>query len=106
MTHSARLAIGYHGTWEVYVVTDSRSPEDWPGHDFGRSSPVPTLGERTAALAVLGYEVVEEAQWEWNEFAAEEAQWEWYEFPTGDDTGPVYFLGSLDVRRIPSGEDR
>ncbi|MER5481875.1 DUF6303 family protein [Streptomyces sp. NPDC002812] len=93
MTPSARIANGYHGTWEVYVVTDSPAPKDWPCHDFARTSPIPTLAERTAALAVLGYEV------------ADGAQWEWHELPS-DDTDPVRFLGDVDVRLIPSGEDR
>lgn len=93
MTHSARVANGYYGTWEVYVVTDSPSPKDWPDHDFARTSPAPTLAERATALALLGYEIVDGAQWEWCEL-------------DGEDTDPVRLLGSVNVRRIPPGEDR
>ncbi|MFF1779619.1 DUF6303 family protein [Streptomyces virginiae] len=93
MTHSARLAKSCFAGWEIYIVTDSPLPGDWPEHSFDRVSPVPTLAERTSALAVLGYEVVDGAKWEWHEL-------------DDGDTGPVRFLGVLDVRRIPSGDDR
>ncbi|WP_406738061.1 DUF6303 family protein [Streptomyces sp. NBC_00853] len=93
MTHSARLAKSCLAGWEIYIVTDSPSPGDWPEHSFDHVSSVPTLGERTAALTLLGYEVVDGAKWEWHEL-------------NDGDTGPVRFLGVLDVRRIPSGGDR
>ncbi|WP_405543772.1 DUF6303 family protein [Streptomyces goshikiensis] len=87
MTYSARVADNYAGDWEIYVVTDSPSPRDWPEHDFARTSPVPTLTERTAALATLGYQV------------ADGARWEWHELDTDDDE-PARLLGMIDVVRI------
>ncbi|MCX4802515.1 MULTISPECIES: DUF6303 family protein [unclassified Streptomyces] len=93
MTHSARISKTCRGEWEIYIVTDSPLPGDWPEFSFDRVSSVPTLGERTAALAVLGYEVVDGARWEWLELG-------------DDETGPVRFLGMLDVRRVRSGDDR
>ncbi|MFD9160607.1 DUF6303 family protein [Streptomyces sp. NPDC059558] len=93
MIHSARVANSYRGEWEVYVVTDSPSPREWPEHSFARTAPAPTLAERTAALTTLGYEVVDGATWEWHEL-------------DDDVTDPVRFLGMIDVRRIAAGDDR
>ncbi|WP_327414418.1 DUF6303 family protein [Streptomyces sp. NBC_01233] len=87
MMPSARLANGYSGEWEVYVVTNGTPSQDWPEHDFGRSTPVPTLAERAAALAGLGYEGADGAEWEWQEFH-------------GDATDRVRLLAALDVRPI------
>ncbi|MGW5332404.1 DUF6303 family protein [Streptomyces bauhiniae] len=66
MTHSARLTNSFAGEWELYVVTDGTSL-DWPEHSFARTMPVPTLQERTDALALLGYSVAGGATWEWQE---------------------------------------
>ncbi|WP_404958938.1 DUF6303 family protein [Streptomyces sp. 147326] len=86
MTQSARLANSYFGEWEIYIVTADPA-DDWPTHCFGRTSPIPTLAERTAALTGLGYE------------AADGAAWEWMELPNGDmDT--VELLASFDVRLV------
>ncbi|MFF3018361.1 DUF6303 family protein [Streptomyces sp. NPDC057939] len=87
MTHSARVANGYDGDWEIYVVTESPSPKDWPDLGFARTSPVPTRTERTAALAALGYRVADGAKWEWHELDTE-------------DGDPARFLGSIDVVAI------
>ncbi|KJY33323.1 hypothetical protein VR46_33685 [Streptomyces sp. NRRL S-444] len=73
----------------MYVATASPSPRDWPEHPFARTSPVPTLAERTAALAVLGYQVEDGQRWEWNEL-------------DDDDTGPVRLVASIKVRQIAS----
>ncbi|MFF4493393.1 DUF6303 family protein [Streptomyces sp. NPDC001546] len=86
MTYSARLSNSSFGEWELYIVTDTASHE-WPACDFRRSQPIPTLAERTAALADLGYE------------AADGAMWEWMELDTGA-RGDVVLIASLDVRRI------
>ncbi|MGF1342842.1 DUF6303 family protein [Streptomyces flavovirens] len=66
MLPQARMATGVYGTWELYVLTDAPSLE-WPEYEFRRVAPVPTLEERAAALAALGYEVVDGAEWEWLE---------------------------------------
>lgn len=87
MTHSARLTNSPFGEWEIYVVNDGPS-QCWPSYEFRRIQPIPTLAERTAALARLGYEVVDEAVWEWQEMHN----------GTGAD---VRLLASLDVH--PTG---
>ncbi|KOY56331.1 DUF6303 family protein [Streptomyces sp. XY332] len=86
MTHSARLANSHFGEWEIYVVTDGPTL-GWPACDFRRTQPIPTLAERTAALADLGYE------------AAAGAVWEWMEMDNGD-TGDVALLAAFDVHPI------
>ncbi|MFE1415333.1 DUF6303 family protein [Streptomyces sp. NPDC058746] len=86
MTHGARLANSYFGEWEIYIVIEGHS-DDWPLHSFGRTSPTPTLAERTAALAGLGYEAVDGAAWEWIEMDSA-------------DTDAVEFRGSFEVRPI------
>ncbi|MGY4392128.1 DUF6303 family protein [Streptomyces sp. TE12347] len=89
MTHSARLANSYFGEWETYVVTADPA-DDWPTHSFGRTSPIPTLAERTVALAGLGYEAADGAAWEWMEM-------------DNDYTDAVEFRGSFDVRPVGEG---
>ncbi|MFF9181780.1 DUF6303 family protein [Streptomyces misionensis] len=66
MKCSARLTNSFCGEWEVYVVTGGMSL-DWPEHPFERTGPVPTLQERVEALALLGYRVADNAEWEWQE---------------------------------------
>lgn len=68
MTHVARLTNSFMGEWELFVVTDAPIRE-WPFHEFGRTGPVPTLAERTAALTALGYESAEGGEWAWTESA-------------------------------------
>ncbi|MGW7457037.1 DUF6303 family protein [Streptomyces sp. NPDC054797] len=86
MTYSARLANSYFGEWELYIITEGHA-DDWPTHSFGRTSPTPTLAERTAALAGLGYEAEGGAAWEWMELA-------------NGDMDSVELLASYDVRPI------
>ncbi|MFG3001302.1 DUF6303 family protein [Streptomyces sp. NPDC048340] len=87
MNHSARLVNSPIGEWELYVVDDCPA-RCWPTYEFRRIEPVPTLAERTAALARLGYEV-----------ADDDAVWEWMEMR---DTAraDVRLLASLDVTPI------
>lgn len=66
MTYSARMSNSFAGEWELYVVTDGASLA-WPEHSFERTGPVPTLQERTNALALLGYMIPDGAEWEWQE---------------------------------------
>jgi hypothetical protein len=87
MTHSAHLTNSFSGEWELYVVTDGTSLK-WPEHFFKRTAPVPTVQERTDALALLGYAV------------ADGAAWEWGERPTGV-TDRVKLLAAIEVR--PTG---
>ncbi|MFJ8614814.1 DUF6303 family protein [Streptomyces clavifer] len=61
----ARMATGASSTWVLYVLTAAPSLE-WPGHDFGRTAPMPTRDERAQALAALGYAIEDGAEWEWN----------------------------------------
>ena len=61
----ARMATGASGTWVLYVLTDAPLLE-WPMHDFGRVTPMPTVQERVGALTALGYAVDGGPEWEWN----------------------------------------
>ncbi|MET9886045.1 DUF6303 family protein [Streptomyces sp. NPDC006430] len=93
MTHTARLVNSCCGEWEVYVPTSNPVPREWPEHLFARTSPIPTVAERTAALTGLGYEIVPGQRWEWDELE-------------DDDTGPVRLVASVTVRLIGSEESR
>ncbi|MFJ8976020.1 DUF6303 family protein [Streptomyces sp. NPDC102282] len=61
----ARMATQASGTWVLYVLTDAPCME-WPMHDFGRVTPMPTVQERVRALTALGYAVAGGPEWEWN----------------------------------------
>ncbi|MFE2877472.1 DUF6303 family protein [Streptomyces roseus] len=93
MTLTARLVNSCCGEWEVYVATGTPVPRDWPEHLFTRTSPIPTVAERTSALAGLGYEVAEGQRWEWDEL-------------DDDDTGPVRLVASVTVRLSSSEASR
>ncbi|MFJ1857585.1 DUF6303 family protein [Streptomyces anulatus] len=61
----ARMVLDASGTWKLFVLT-GYEPREWPVHGFGRVEPVPTVPERVAALADLGYAVRGGAEWEWD----------------------------------------
>ncbi|MEU9490636.1 DUF6303 family protein [Streptomyces sp. NPDC048215] len=61
----ARMATQASGTWVLYVLTDAPCME-WPMHDFGRVTPMPTVQERVRALTALGYAIAGGPEWEWN----------------------------------------
>ncbi|MFE1556808.1 DUF6303 family protein [Streptomyces sp. NPDC058734] len=91
-TTRAHLTNTFMGEWELFVPT--KAPvQDWPLHEFGRTSPVPTQTERAAALAALGYESAEDGEWEWKE-------------RDNDFTGCVEFTASLTVRTATGGGAR
>ncbi|WP_405838394.1 DUF6303 family protein [Streptomyces platensis] len=90
-TFTAQLSTGVRGSWFVYVVLYGET--EWPEHDWGRSSPVPTLAERERALAALGYEVPEGAIWEWQEYT---------ETPD-DPASAVRLLAAVTVRKSGGG---
>ncbi|QUI32716.1 hypothetical protein H9W91_19045 [Streptomyces alfalfae] len=86
MRYSARLSNSFDNTWELYIVSD-RLSVDWPELTFNRVGPVPTPYERNAAVATLGYEIVDGTQWQWQELV----------------NGPmdrVELLAAVDVRPI------
>nr|CAH60141.1 hypothetical protein [Streptomyces tenjimariensis] len=91
MTLTARLSNGFLGGWEVYVVLHGRRGLEWPAREFGRTAPVPTLNERAAALAALGYEVEDGAVWTWQEHTY-----------GGDER--VRLFASVEVRPVQTGE--
>lgn len=74
------------GPWRLYVVLYGES--EWPTFRWGRTGPVPTVAERRAALAGLGYEVVPDAEWTWTEDSRD----------PGDDSTPVLLIAAVDVR--------
>ncbi|WP_228982453.1 DUF6303 family protein [Streptomyces sp. DH12] len=90
MSHRARLSNTCQGEWELYVVTDGTHSKTWPTHDFHRTAPIPTLGERIEALAVLGFEPVKGAEWEWDELPYATTEW-------------ARLFGTLTVRPAKSG---
>lgn len=90
MTHSARMVTSIFGGWELYVPVDGPS-KDWPEHSFGPSDAIPVLAERVRAVAALGYEITEGAEWEWVELCESAL------------TG-VHLLASIPVRPATGGE--
>ncbi|MFF7141294.1 DUF6303 family protein [Streptomyces nodosus] len=74
------------GPWRLYVVLFGES--EWPTFRWERSAPVPTVAERRAVLAGLGYEVAPGARWSWIEDSK----------VYGDDGTPVVLIAAVDVR--------
>ncbi|MBV2358112.1 hypothetical protein KUM39_27845 [Streptomyces sp. J2-1] len=81
----AQMALRDNGAWWVYVCAD-----EWPTHTFTRTGRVPTVTERAAALAALGFEPVPGAQWSWSEDARE----------YGDPSSPVVLITATTVRPL------
>ncbi|MFZ4206814.1 DUF6303 family protein [Streptomyces griseoincarnatus] len=54
--------------WELYIVVYNTT-EMWPRHHWpvSRRHHLPTIAERTEALAHLGYAPAPGAEWEWQE---------------------------------------
>lgn len=80
--------------WELYIVVYNTT-DSWPAHQWpvARRYQLPTITERTEALARLGYA------------PAPDAEWEWQETETPDDHGhpaPPCFLGSINI--VPLGQ--
>ncbi|CAM5545125.1 DUF6303 family protein [Streptomyces griseomycini] len=73
-------------TWRLYVVLYGEP--DWPTVRWERTGPVPTVAERRAALAALGYEVAPGAAWSWTEDSRD---------PNNDST-PVLLIAAVTVR--------
>ncbi|CAM5675570.1 hypothetical protein SCALM49S_06132 [Streptomyces californicus] len=61
----ARMVLDASGTWKLFVLT-GYEPREWPVHGFNRAEPVPTVPERVAALAALGYAARDGAEWKWD----------------------------------------
>ncbi|ROV69173.1 DUF6303 family protein [Streptomyces globisporus] len=61
----ARMVLDVSGTWKLFVLT-GYEPREWPVHGFNRAEPVPTVHERVAVLAALGYEARGGAEWKWD----------------------------------------
>ncbi|MEU5718464.1 DUF6303 family protein [Streptomyces sp. NPDC020403] len=61
----ARMVLDASGTWKLFVLT-GYEPQEWPVHGFNRTEPVPTVPERVAALAALGYAARDGAEWKWD----------------------------------------
>ncbi|WP_107428628.1 DUF6303 family protein [Streptomyces kebangsaanensis] len=54
--------------WELYLVVFNSS-DPWPAYTWpvSRRHQVPTVAERTEALAALGYAPAPDSEWEWQE---------------------------------------
>ncbi|MFC8284192.1 DUF6303 family protein [Streptomyces cyaneofuscatus] len=61
----ARMVLDVSGTWKLFVLT-GYEPREWPVHGFNRAEPVPTVPERAAVLAALGYAARDGAEWKWD----------------------------------------
>lgn len=81
------------GQWHAYVVLLGKPASSWPEYDWGRTAPVPTIAERTSALAAMGYEVVPGGEWEWTECG------------TVDEgaSEPVVLIAAVTVRPVAGG---
>ncbi|GHB22767.1 MULTISPECIES: DUF6303 family protein [Streptomyces phaeochromogenes group] len=88
-THTAVLSVqSATGKWRLFVGL-LNTTASWPEHVF-TAPEIPTPTARTAALALLGYEPVAGAQWEWSE-------------DTAAPDGPADLLASLTVREQTGG---
>ncbi|MFH9668944.1 DUF6303 family protein [Streptomyces globisporus] len=61
----ARMVLDASGTWKLFVLT-GYEPREWPVHGFKRAEPVPTIPERAAVLAALGFAARDGAEWKWD----------------------------------------
>ncbi|MEW2061490.1 DUF6303 family protein [Streptomyces sp. NPDC007002] len=61
----ARMVLDASGTWKLFVLT-GYEPRDWLAYSFNRAEPVPTVPERVAILAALGYAARGGAEWKWD----------------------------------------
>lgn len=75
------------GRWCLYVILRGRVGE-WPHHWFIGGGPVPTFTQRADALAVLGFEAVPGALWEWAEGSAD----------PDDPASPIVLIAAVRVR--------
>ncbi|MFB6477556.1 DUF6303 family protein [Streptomyces virginiae] len=79
--------------WQLYVAMSGLVSE-WPTFTWPTGTEAPTLDQRQAALAYLGFVLDEGAEWEWEEC-------------TGPDYHPhptrVLLLGSVKVRPLEEG---
>ncbi|MFC9245102.1 DUF6303 family protein [Streptomyces sp. NPDC057136] len=90
-THAPQRTAG--PCWQLYVVMTG-SVRDWPVHTWSTSTEVPSIDERKAALASLGFVLVNGIEWEWTE-----------------DTGPEYhphparvsLSAGAEVQRLDGG---
>ncbi|MFC9243290.1 DUF6303 family protein [Streptomyces sp. NPDC057136] len=74
--------------WQMFVAMTGRV-SDWPVHTWPTSTEIPSINEREAALASLGFVLVDGAEWEWTE-----------------DTGPEYHPHPVRVSLIAAAEVR
>ncbi|MFD0380143.1 DUF6303 family protein [Streptomyces sp. NPDC127112] len=79
--------------WQVYVARTGLVCE-WPAFTWPASAEIPTIAERSAALADLGFALAEDAEWEWMEITSPE----YHPHPVR-----VLFLGSVKVRQLDGG---
>ncbi|SCF79657.1 DUF6303 family protein [Streptomyces sp. Ncost-T10-10d] len=86
MEHTAQMS-NRAGRWRLYVVLLGGLVSRWPEHDFGLTATVPTVAERSRALAALGFVFTDGAEWNWIEDCETH----------GDDTSPVLLLASIRV---------
>ncbi|MER6334652.1 DUF6303 family protein [Streptomyces sp. NPDC001034] len=85
---TAQMALR-EGRWRLYVVV-LNTTDAWAEYSFGRTGRVPTRAERAEALAVLGYELGQDAQWRWVE-----------DSETPDDpASPVLLIAATQVRPV------
>ncbi|MEV5204368.1 DUF6303 family protein [Streptomyces sp. NPDC053720] len=93
MEYTAQIS-NRDGRWRLYVVLMDVRASEWPEHDFGPTDAVPTVAQRSRALAALGFVFTGGAEWEWAEY---------YE-THGDDASPVRLLAAIQVCSLDGGQ--
>ena len=78
--------------WRLFVVLEGLV-SDWPEVRFAGTYGIPTLADRAAALAQLGYQVDDPDGWYWCEGQTE-------------DHEPVQMLASVTVKTADQAGDR
>lgn len=66
--NSGQLGNTNRAYWELYLVVYNTT-EQWPAHAWpaSRRHQIPTIAERTKALAGLGYAPAPDREWDWCE---------------------------------------
>ncbi|WP_405959197.1 DUF6303 family protein [Streptomyces sp. NBC_00868] len=79
--------------WQLYVAMTGLVSE-WPTFTWPTSAVIPTVDQRQAALAYLGFTLAEGAEWEWTEHTGPD----YHSHPVR-----VLLLGAVKVRPLPEG---
>ncbi|WP_330239470.1 DUF6303 family protein [Streptomyces sp. NBC_00525] len=91
-TFTAQMSIAQDtGRWRLYVAVYGGLVSEWPEFVFDGAA-VPSVQDRSRALAVLGYTFTGDPVWDWIEDHV----------PGDDPAGPVRLIASVRVREVAS----